>query len=248
MNILGVDIGGSGIKGALVDIVHGEMVSERIRIPSPPDFLPEDVVATTVELIRQFDYEGPVGVGFPSVVMNGMVTLPATSFQIREWINYPIADKIQDATGVPTCVLNDGDVAGMAEMTFGAGQNTSGVVMLFTLGTGIGSVLFVDGRLVPNLELGHLYLRDQKQDAEYQTAERVRKEQNLSWKAWGQRLDTYFKHIERLFSPDLIIIGGGVSKKHERFLKYIDIRAQILPAQLRNQAGIIGAALAAHTM
>jgi polyphosphate glucokinase len=179
------------------------------------------------------------------VVKQGVVASPPTSFQVTGWEKYPIARIISQASGCPTTVINDGDAASLAEMRFGAGRDQMGVVMMFTLGTGIGTALFVNGHMVPNLELGHLYLPNKKKDAEYQTAERIRQEEKLSWRQWGQRLNTYFNHIERLFSPDLIIIGGGISKKHEKFLHYINVRARVVPAELQNEAGIIGAAMAA---
>lgn len=245
MEVLGIDIGGSGIKGALVDTVSGELVSERVRVESPPTFQPEEVTAAVGEIVRQLDYHGPIGVGFPAVVIEGQVMTPPTSYAFPGWDAYPIAAKISEAVGCPTKVVNDGDAAGVAEISLGAGQGQMGVVMVFTLGTGIGSALFLNGRLVPNTELGHLYLRSRKRDAEYQVADRVRKHKKLSWSEWGSRLNEYFNHIERLFSPQLIIIGGGVSKKHHKFLPYIHVRAKVVPAALRNEAGIIGAAMTA---
>ncbi|HSH02161.1 MAG TPA: ROK family protein [Anaerolineae bacterium] len=245
MNILGIDIGGSGIKGAIVDTEVGELVTERIRIPTPESFAPDEVIATVKELYEQFDYEGPVGVGFPAVVLDGVVMTPATAYQIQEWVGLPVAERISAAIGQPAAVLNDADVAGLAELHFGAGRERKGVVMLFTLGTGVGSVMFVNGRLVPNLELGHIYLAGQKNVAEAYMAERIRDEKDLSWKKWGKRLNKYFNHIERIFSPNLIIIGGGVSKKHHKFLHRIKVRAKVVPAEMRNEAGIVGAALAA---
>lgn len=245
MEVLGIDVGGSGIKGAVVDTVTGELLTERCRIETPIDFQPEGVVAAVITLIGQLNCQGSVGVGFPSVVMRGVVASPPTSFQVKGWDQYPIARVISESSGCPTTVINDGDAASLAEMKFGAGRDQMGVVMMFTLGTGIGTAMFVNGHMVPNLELGHLYLPNKKKDAEYQTAERVRQEKKLSWKRWGARLNTYFNHIERLFSPDLIIIGGGVSKKHDKFLHYIKVRAKVVPAELQNEAGIIGAAVAA---
>ncbi|MFQ5399016.1 MAG: polyphosphate--glucose phosphotransferase [Anaerolineae bacterium] len=245
MVILGIDIGGTGIKGALVDCETGRLAGERLRLPTPAGFQPDEVIATITELIRHFDYDGPVGAGFPAVVIDGRVMTPPTSLSVKGWEAYPVAERISRAAGRRVTVMNDADVAGLAEMRFGAGRGQMGVVMVFTLGTGIGSVLFVDGVMVPNLELGRLYLRNRRKVVEYQAAERARKEKKLSWKAWGKNLNKYFNHIERIFSPRLIIIGGGVSKKHEKFLPYIHVRAGVVPAALRNKAGIIGAALAA---
>ena len=240
MVTLGIDIGGSGIKGALVDTEKGEMVSERIRIPTPQPATPEAVMKVMEEIVAAFKYKGPLGVGIPGMVIHGVV-LSAANIDAG-WLNFPGREAMAAATGCPVTLLNDADAAGVAEMRFGAGRGRPGVTMLFTLGTGIGSAMFVDGRLVPNLELGHLYLRGMKVDAENYASGRARKTLGLGWKKWGKRLNRYFRHVEFLFSPDLIIIGGGVSKKHEKFLPYIKTRAAVVPAQLRNEAGIIGAA------
>ena len=243
MKLLGIDIGGSGVKGALVDTEKGDLVTDRLRIDTPQPSKPIAVIGVIKEIVQHFDYEGPLGVGFPGVVMHG-VTMTAANVD-DGWINYPAVIQIALATNCETTIRNDADVAGIAEMYHGAGKGERGVVMIFTLGTGIGSVMFVNGHIVPNLELGHLYLSNKKKDAEYYAAERIRTEKGLSWKKWGERLNVYFQHIEFLFSPDLIILGGGVSKQHEKFLKYIDLRAKVVPAELRNEAGIVGAAMAA---
>lgn len=241
---LGIDIGGSGIKGALVDTEKGELVSERIRIPTPKPSTPDAVIKVIKQMVDEFRYKGPIGVGIPGIVLHGVVMSAANIDD--DWLQFAGEKAIEVATGCPTILLNDADVAAIAELHFGAGKNEPGTVMVFTLGTGIGSAMFVNGKLVPNLELGHVYLAGQAigQDAEYFATDSARKREDLSWKQWGERLNIYFNHIEFLFSPDLIIIGGGVSKKHEKFLKHIDIRAQIVPAKLRNEAGIIGAAVA----
>jgi polyphosphate glucokinase len=223
----------------------GKFASERLRIESPEAFRPDDVLDTIQTVVAEFGYDGPLGIGFPAVVMEGTVVTPPTSLAFPGWENINLAQRIETKTGCPTAVLNDADAAGYAEMRFGAGRNQHGVVMVFTLGTGIGSALFLNGRLVPNLELGRVYLRGKKHGAEHQAAERVRDEQDLSWKEWGQRLNDYFTHIELIFSPRLMIIGGGVSKKHKKFFKHIHVRAEVVPARLRNRAGIVGAAMAA---
>lgn len=243
MHVLGIDIGGSGIKGALVDTEAGELVTERERIKTPKPAKPEPVIESIGKIVRHFQYDGPLGVGFPGVVVDGYTHTAANVD--NSWINYPAAQMIGEATGCPVAMRNDADVAGVAEMHFGAGRNVRGVAMVFTLGTGIGCAMFVDGRIVPNLELGHLYLPGHKVDAENYTSDRVRKKEDLSWKEWGARLNEYFNHIEFLFSPQVIIIGGGVSKKHKKFLDYINVRARLVPAELRNEAGIVGAALTA---
>lgn len=242
MKLLGIDIGGSGVKGALVDTKKGKLITDRLRIPTPQPAKPQAVIGVVKKIVQHFDYRGPLGVGFPGVVMDG-VTKTAANMD-NGWINYPAARNIALATHCDVTVRNDADVAGIAEMVHGAGKGVSGVVMIFTLGTGIGSVMFVNGNIVPNLELGHVYLRNMKKDAEFFAADRVRKENDLTWKEWGGRLNTYFQHMEFLFSPNRIIIGGGVSKKHDKYLKYLDLQAEIVPAKLRNEAGIIGAAIA----
>ncbi len=248
MELLGIDIGGSGIKGAVVNAATGELVTERLRLPAPPEFQPEAVIAIVAELVNQFNYSGPIGVGFPAVVMRGEVMTPPTALAFPGWAGVNLAERIHAATGQPTTVGNDADVACLAEMYFGAGKGEQGVVMVFTIGTGIGSALFIDGRLVPNFELGRVYLRDSKKTAEQWTSDRVRELDGLGWKEWGARLNAYFQHIELLFWPDVIIVGGGVSKKHEKFFPQIQVRAKLLPAAFRNEAGIVGAAMAALDM
>lgn len=243
MKALGIDIGGSGIKGALVDTKRGKMITDRYRIPTPRPATPEAVIATIKKIIRHFDYQGPLGVGFPGIVVDGLL-LSAVNIH-EDWENFAGEKAIASATGSKVILRNDADVAGFAEMRYGAGRDATGETMIFTLGTGIGSTMFIEGKCVPNLELGHLYLPRQKTDVETYASDRVRKELGLSWKEWGKRLNEYFNHIEFLFSPQRIIIGGGISKNHDKFLKYIKVRAEVVPAKLRNEAGIIGAAAAA---
>lgn len=245
MQILGIDIGGSGIKGALVNTETGELTTERLRYDTPSTFQPQGIISTVNKIVQKLDYHGPIGVGFPAVVINGTVITPPTALAFPGWDAFPIATKLSEAVGSPFTVVNDADAACLAEMRFGAGRHQKGVVMVFTFGTGIGSATFVDEVLVPNMELGHLFLRGRKRNSETLFSDRARKEQELTWKQWGELLNEYFNHVERLFSPRLIIIGGGVSKKHDKFLKYIHVRAQVVPAAFRNEAGIVGAAMAA---
>ena len=243
MEILGIDIGGSGIKGALVDTEAGEFTTDRLRIETPQPSKPQPVIEVVAQIVDHFDYKGPIGVGFPAIVVQG-VTRSAANVD-DGWINFHAAKAMAKATGCEVVVRNDADVAAVAEMKFGAGKGQMGTVMIFTLGTGIGSAMFVDGKLVPNTELGHVYLPNHKYDVEEYATDRIRQEKSLGWKAWGKRLNKYFQFIDGLFSPDLIIIGGGVSKKHEKFMPYIDVKAKVVPAALRNKAGIVGAALTA---
>lgn len=244
MDVMGIDIGGSGIKGAPVDVVKGELVAERYRIPTPQPSKPDAVAEVVGEIVRHFNWQGPIGCAFPAIVQHG-VTRSAANVD-EEWIGTDAVKLFMDATGCPVRVLNDADAAGVAAMAFGAGQNQNGVVIMLTIGTGIGSAIFLDGKLVPNTELGHLQI--QGKDAEHRASDRIRKEENLSWKQWGKRLNEYLQHVEFLFSPDLFIIGGGVSKKHDKFFKYLDLQTPIVPAELRNEAGIIGAAMAARDL
>ena len=244
--LLGIDVGGSGIKGALVDAATGELVSERIRILTPGDFTIESVSKAIAKLVKKLKYSGPIGVGFPSAVANGIVLIPPTALHYPGWVGQSAAEAFSAATRCPVTVVNDADAAGLAEMQWGAGQNEPGVVMTFTLGTGVGCGMFYNGQLIPNYELGKLYLQGQSEVAELYMAGRIKREQGLTWRAYGLRLNEYFLHIEHLFNPNLLIIGGGVSKRGEKFMPYIHLkRARIVTAALMNEAGIIGAAAAA---
>ncbi len=241
MHILGIDIGGSGIKGAPVDIETGAMLTERFRLPTPQPSRPEDVADVVTQVIEHFNWHGPVGITFPAIVKEGVVYSAANVDS--GWIGADARALFERKSGCPITVVNDADAAGIAEMTFGAGKGHRGVVIMLTFGTGIGSALFVNGYLVPNTELGHLELRGK--DAERRASDRARQEKDLSWEKWAERVDEYLGMVEYLFSPDLFIIGGGVSKKAERFVPLLSTRAQIVTAALLNDAGIVGAAMAA---
>lgn len=240
----GIDIGGSGIKGAPVDLKKGDLVADRVRLTTPQPSTPDAVADTVAELISSYDIADgmPVGVTFPAVIQNG-VALTAANVD-DAWIGTDVDALLTERTGHDVFVVNDADAAGIAEMEFGAGRKSSGVVLVITLGTGVGSAMFVDGKLVPNTELGHLLLHDD--DAEKYMASSIREKEDLDWETWGGRLQEYFAHVEFLFSPTKIIVGGGVSKKHEKFLPLLDLKAEIVPAKLRNEAGIIGAAVLAR--
>ena len=241
MDALGIDIGGSGIKGAIVDTVSGEFASERLRIETPQPSKPEAVAAVVAEIAQHFSWKGAVGCTVPAVVKRG-VTMTAANID-KDWIGTDVARLFESATGSPFIVLNDADAAGIAEMRFGAGRNRDGLIAILTLGTGIGSSLFIDGRLIPNTELGHLIIRGK--DAEERATDRARQQRGYSWKQWGKRVSEYLEYLESLITPDLFIIGGGVSKRHQKFFPYINCKTEIVPAQLRNRAGIVGAAVAA---
>jgi polyphosphate glucokinase len=244
MQILGIDIGGSGIKGALVDLETGEFASERIRIETPSSFEIGAVTETIAALVSEFNHKGAVGVGFPAAVANGIVLTPPTAHHVAGWVGQSVNERFSEATGCPVMVLNDADAAGLAEMRFGAGRGVDGVVITVTLGTGVGGGLFMDGKLVPNLEIGKLFLESHEEVVEQYMAGRIKKDHGLKWYEYGERLNEFCLHIEHIFSPQLIIIGGGVSKKHKKFLSEDQLqRTRIVPAELRNQAGISGAAI-----
>ncbi len=241
MEILGVDIGGSGIKVARVEAIKGELLSERVRVATPQPSTPSAVADALSEIVRELAWVGPIGCGFPAVVQGGVVRTAANVS--KKWIGINAEDLFASATGCRTVVVNDADAAGLAEMRFGAGRGRNGVVMMITIGTGIGTALFTGGQLVPNTELGHLYVKGMK--AEHYASDAVRKDKGLSWKKWGKRFDRVLREYEALFWPDLFVLGGGASNKFERFGKYLTVKAEVLPAQMLNEAGIVGAALAA---
>jgi polyphosphate glucokinase len=240
---IGVDIGGTGIKGARVDLTSGQLAGERVRIATPQPATPAAVVDVVNRVIERVGGDGPVGLTLPAVIRGDIVR---TASNIDPgWIGVNAVEAFGAATGRRIGAVNDADAAGLAEMRYGAGRDKPGVVIMITLGTGIGSAVFVDGNLVPNSELGHLPLRQAA--AEDWAAESVRESEDLSWKKWAHRLQAYFEMLERLMWPDLIIIGGGVSKKSDKFLHHIDVQTEVVPAELFNDAGIVGAALFAPT-
>jgi polyphosphate glucokinase len=242
MEILGVDIGGTGIKGAPVDAQRGTLTADRFRLLTPHPATPDAVAGVLAEVVGHFGaVEGRVGATFPAVIQHGVARTAANVD--KSWIDTDVRATFERATSRPFTVVNDADAAGVAEMDFGAGKGRPGVVVMVTLGTGIGTAVFVDGELVPNTELGHIEVDGH--DAETRASDRARDVGGLSWKKWGKRLNTYFQKLEALLNPELFIVGGGVSKKPEKFFDYIDVRAELVPAELRNEAGIVGAAAAA---
>ena len=243
MEILGIDIGGTGIKGGIVNVKTGQLTTERHRILTPKPATPQAVSGVVAEILKHFEYAGPVGVAFPSVVKHG-ITLSAANVD-DSWIGYGAEKLFRETVKCPVRLLNDADAAGLAEFQFGAGQSHQGIVIMLTLGTGVGSALFMDGQLLPNTEIGHVEFNGE--DAERYVAESAHQREELSWKKWGKRIHKFLAHLEMIFSPDLFIIGGGVSKKHDKFLPYVQIDTPVIPAQLRNEAGIIGAAIAAKS-
>jgi polyphosphate glucokinase len=242
MVILGIDIGGSGIKGAPVDTGTGELLAPRYRIPTPEGAKPRPVADVVAQIAQHFDWQGTIGVGFPSVIRAGVVRSAANIH--KKWLGVAINDLFSEVTGCPTLALNDADAAGLAEMSFGAGKDRGWVVLIVTIGTGLGTSMFTNGVMVPNLEFGHIEIRGM--DAEKRASDMTRKLENLSWKEWAQRLDEYLGTLERLLWPDVFILGGGVVKQHEKFIPLLTVEAEVLPAQFLNDAGIVGAALAAR--
>ncbi|MEP7193651.1 MAG: polyphosphate--glucose phosphotransferase [Actinomycetota bacterium] len=238
---LGIDIGGSGIKGAPVDLTSGELARDRLRYDSPKQSTPEAVIDIVVKIADHFaDDTGssPIGVTLPAVVTNGVVRTAANIDSA--WIGADARKLMSEKLGRPVTILNDADAAGLGELHFGAARNARGLVLVSTLGTGIGSALFYNGALIPNSELGHLEIDGH--DAEHRAASSIKAEKNLSWQEWAERLQRYYSHVEDLLWPDLIVVGGGVSRKAEKFLPLLHLRAPIVAAQLQNSAGIIGAA------
>ncbi|MFD7015998.1 polyphosphate--glucose phosphotransferase [Streptomyces sp. NPDC059161] len=242
-NVFGVDIGGSGIKGAPVDLDRGDLTQERHKVLTPQPATPDGVAGCVAEVVGHFGWSGPVGITFPGVVTANTIRTAANV--ATEWVGVDAARLLGDRLGgLPVTVLNDADAAGVAEMRFGAGRGRKGSVVLLTFGTGIGSALFTGGRLVPNTELGHLELHGH--DAEKHASTKVKEDEGLSWQHWAHRVQKYLAHVEMLFSPELFIIGGGVSRRAEKFLPLIKgIKAEVVPAELQNNAGIVGAAMVA---
>ncbi len=237
---LGIDIGGTGMKAAIVDLASGSLLSERHRIPTPKPATPSAVAEIAAALVTHFDWTGPVGIALPSVVRHGIVQSAANIDP--SWIDTDAASLFEDALRQPVAVLNDADAAGLAEIAHGSGRDTHGVVLMLTFGTGIGSALFVDGRLVPNTELGHLEFRGDS--IERWAAASARERDDLSWSQWAARVDTLLSTIDGLFSPDVVIVGGGASKKPDRWVPLLQQRFEIRVARFANSAGIIGAAMA----
>lgn len=242
MEILGIDVGGTGVKGAIVNVTTGELTSERHRIPTPQPATPNAVANTIQKLVNHFNWKGLVGCGFPTPLQHG--TCLSGGNLHKKWKGTNVKELFESSTGLEFSVVNDADAAGLAEIGFGAGKGKEGVVIMITLGTGIGSGVFLDGKLLPNTELGHVLYKNGEIFEKY-AADSARKRDNLSRKEWGDRLHEYFGHINLLLSPDLFIIGGGASKKLDKFESRINIDTPILAAQAENEAGIIGAALAA---
>ena len=241
-HVLGIDIGGTGVKAAPVDTETGQLLEDRRKIETPHPATPEAVIDVVKHLVDDFSWTGRAGVTFPGVVVKGVIHTAANLD--HGWIGVDATSLLHAETGLDATVLNDADAAGVAEMKFGAGKGVDGTVLLLTLGTGIGSALFINGILVPNTEFGHIQIRGK--DAEKRASDHAREEHGLSWGDWAGRVDEYLGHVEGLLSPGLIIIGGGVSRKADKFVPLLtSLRAKVVPAALHNDAGIVGVAMAA---
>lgn len=245
-HVLGIDIGGSGIKGALVDLEKGDFASDRVRIPTPEGFSMEDVSAVIGEIVKTFDYSGKVGVGFPAPVRltDGIVLADPTAHHYPGWKGLSASEAFSKASGCEVTVVNDADAAGLAEAKYGAGMGVNGTIVVITLGTGVGSGLIYNGQLVPNTEFGKLYLKGHTNHSEQYMAGRIKDEEDLSHEVWGERLNEYLVYLNWLLDTEMIILGGGISKKFDKYSHVIKVDTTVIPATLRNKAGIIGAAAA----
>jgi polyphosphate glucokinase len=238
----GVDIGGSGIKGGLVDLELGQLIGERVRIETPQPSLPDPVYGVVAEIVRSFDWTGGIGVTFPGVMKHGVAHTAANVDKV--WIGTDVDAGLSKLIPGDVATLNDADAAGIAEMRYGAGRDKPGVVLMLTFGTGIGSAVFVDGQLVPNTEFGHIQVDGE--DGERRASAAAREREDLDYPTWAKRVDRYLDVLEAGLWPDLIIVGGGVSKKAHKWVPLLTTRTPVVPAELQNDAGIVGAALAAH--
>lgn len=243
MQVLGIDVGGSGIKGAPVDTKTGELLAERIRIKTPKNAEPQPVMEVVAEIATSFNWKKPIGIGFPAPIKAGITMMAANVSE--KWVGANADDLFTKITGCDCTMINDADAAGLAEVKFGAGKGQPGTVIMITLGTGIGTAIFHRGNLLPNTEFGHLEINGE--EGEHRASDAARQRDGLSWKKYAKRLNKYLTAMERLFWPDLFIVGGGISKESEKYIPRLTIETPIIPAQFLNEAGIVGAALAART-
>ena len=239
MHVLGIDVGGSGIKGAPVDTETGQLLADRLRIKTPKKGEPEPVAEVVHQIAKYFNWKDPIGIGFPAPIKGGVALMAANISE--KWVGTNADALFSKITGCDCTMINDADAAGLAEMTFGAGRGQPGTVIIVTLGTGIGSAIFHRGQLLPNTEFGHLEMDGE--DAEFRASDAARQREGLSWNKYAKRLNKYLGKMEKLFWPNLFIIGGGISKESERFLPLLTIDTPVVPADLLNEAGIVGAAL-----
>ena len=244
--VLGVDVGASGIKGGIVDTITGEMLTERLKIETPHPATPQAIASTFNELVKLHEWNGLIGCGFPAIIKEGVAKSAANIDPSCIGANFE--EILSSKTGMPVLALNDADAAGIAEMRFGVGKGKRGVVMMITIGSGLGSGLFMDGKLVPNTEFGHLFLRGMDNVAEQYASSNAKKRDDLSYEVWGARFNEYLEHIDRLFTPDLVILGGGISRKFDKFAPLLNPKINVVAAELRNRAGTVGAAIYAKEL
>ena len=242
MDILGIDIGGSGMKGAMVNSVTGEILTKRFRIPTPESRKPKEMAKVFNEIIKHFKHTGPVGCGFPTIIKHGVCMAPSNLH--KSWKGINVKELFSEACGLPVTVINDADAAGYAVMNYGIGKGKQGLVIMITIGTGLGSGAFLNGELLPNFELGQIPYKKHKKIETY-AANSVKKREELSFKVWGKRFNTFLELVETIVCPDLIILGGGSSKDFDEYKQFIKIETPVIPAELGNHAGIVGAAAAA---
>jgi len=242
MQVLGIDIGGSGMKGALVNSETGEMLTKRFRIPTPEGRKPKDMAKVVAEIVKHFDHKGPIGVGFPTVIKKGVCKSPGNLH--KKWLGTNVTELFSKATGLPVTVVNDADAAGYATMNYGIGKDKKGLVLMITIGTGLGSGAFLNGELIPNFELGQIPYKKYKK-IELWAADSAKEREGLTYKQWGKRFNKFLEYVDLIIAPDLIILGGGASKDFDEYKDCIKIDTPVKPAKLKNHAGIIGAAAAA---
>lgn len=243
MEILGIDIGGSSLKGAIVDVNTGELKTLTHRIPTPADREPQGIANAVKEMVTHFDYKGMVGCGFPTIVKKGICRHEGNLS--KKWLNVDVDALFEEITGLNFTVINDADAAGLAEVKFGAGKNADGFILMITVGTGLGSGAYLNGKLIPNFELGQIPYREYEKIEEW-AASSIKTEQNLSYKEWALRFNKFLNYIHKILNPDAILVGGGISNDWKKFEKYLEVDTKLVPAELRNSSGILGAALAAH--
>ena len=241
MELMGIDIGATGIKGAIVDTIQGKFLTERKKLDTPEGGKPKDVLKVIKKLIEHFDWKAEIGCGFPGIVKNGVIK--STANVSKSWMDCPVTDFFTQETGCKFYVANDADLAGLAAVSFGKAKGIMGTVIFITIGTGLGSAVFIDGKLVPNTEMGHLLYK--KSVFEHYASNSARKRKDLTWKEWTTELSVYLDHIDLLFSPNLILLGGGISKRYDEWSKFLNTKANVDAAGLKNDAGIIGAAMLA---
>jgi len=242
MIVLGIDIGGSGMKGALVNSLNGELLTERFRIPTPASRKPEAMAEVLKEIVEHFNHQGPVGCGFPTVINHGVCKSPGNLH--KSWLGVNVKELFSEATGLPVTVINDADAAGYAVMNYGIGKGIQGFVLMITIGTGLGSGAFFNGELIPNFELGQIPYKNFKKIESWAASSAMERE-NLSYDKWGKRFNKFLELVDLIVCPDMIILGGGASKHFDEYRHRIKIETPVVPAQFRNHAGIIGAAVAA---